>query len=100
MAFVDGVRVEAGFLKLAIHVAGEPRVPVVHGLTPVLEDLEPDMGLGLAVEVEPVPIKAPGRCRMGAEGRRAGDAVEVHLLPAQSRIGLPEARLAPKARQS
>ena len=34
VAFVDVVRVEAGFLKLAIHVAGEHRVPVVHGFAP------------------------------------------------------------------
>ena len=58
------------------------------------------MRLGLAVELEPAPIKAPDPCRMGAEGRRTSDTIEVHLLPAQSRIGLPEALLAPAVRQS
>ena len=58
---------------------------------PALEHLKARMRLGLAVAVEPV---ASGPCRMGAEGLRAGDTVEVHLLPAWSRIGLPEALLA------
>ena len=44
VALIDGVLVEPGLLELAIDIAGEHRVPVVHGLAPALRIWKPAWG--------------------------------------------------------
>ncbi len=100
MPLVDGVRVEPGFLKLAIDIAGVDRISPVHGLAPALQDVKPSMGLCRTIQIEPVAIEAPGPDWMGPEGLRTGDSVEVDPLPPKRRVCLPAALFTPKVWQT
>ena len=48
------------------------------------------MGCGLAVEIEAMPVEAPGEARVAVKGGRVGNAGEVDTGPAECRIDRPE----------
>lgn len=99
VAFIDGAVREPGFLKLAVHIAGEHRPAVGLGLSPVFEDAEPGMGLGVAVEIEAVAVEAPGELGVAFKSRWTGYAGEFQACPGQCGIRLPEAFIATKVGQ-
>jgi len=90
VAFVNQSRAKPGLLELAVNVAGEhPRT--FFGVSPLLEDAEPCMRNGLPVQIQPMPVEAPGQLWLQSEGPRVGDVCEVDLSLGESRLPmLPE----------
>ncbi len=90
MHFQNARRVEAGTLKLAVHVGGEDKGPVFHPASPGLQDPESLMRQSGAVQVEPMTVETPGQCRIGGEPLwvRQGSKAETELLV--GRVGFPE----------
>ena len=100
VAFVDALRVKPGFLELAIHIAGEHKTALGQSLSNPPQYLKTRVRNGGAVEVQAMPVEAPGQTRLGFECRRAGDMFERNPRPAQCRISAPESLRTTKIRQT
>jgi hypothetical protein len=87
-------------LKLPVYVAGEHRILARHGLAPAPQNPETGMRLSGTVQIETMPVEAPGTLRLRLKGFRTGYAMEVNLLTSKHRVSLPESFCAPEVRQS
>lgn len=100
MAFDQQGIIEPGFLKMAIHIAGE-HGSAQQGLShPSFENLKPAMRHRLAVHGQPMPIKPPGKPWIPVKRFRRGNIRETDILPAQGGIGVPETILTPEIGQA
>ena len=70
MTLISAQRIEAGFLKLAVDIAGIGKVAAHHGVTPFLEQPESGMRYGIAVQRQPMSVETPGTTRVAVKGRR------------------------------
>lgn len=91
---------KAGFLELAIHVAGEDECPMIHEQGKVAQDGEAFMWEGFPVALQPVAIEPPGKGRVAPEGAGAGDGLKIDAGLSQGRVGFPKAFDAPEIREA
>ena len=55
----DAVVGEAGFLELAVHIAGKDECTMLFDVSPLLKEMEALMRLSVPVAVKPPTIEAP-----------------------------------------
>lgn len=91
---------KAGFLELAIHVAGEDECPMIHEQGKVAQDGEAFMRKSFPVALQSVAIEPPSKGRVAAKGAGAGDGLKIDAGLSQGRVGFPEAFGAPEIRKS
>src|SRR5574343_38537 len=100
MDFADLFGTEAGFLELSIDVAGENPHALWHSFGQPEQFLKPGVRFCLPVQLEPMPIKAPGLARVAFEGGRVGDGFKSDSGASQRRINRPETTQPTKIRQA
>lgn len=98
--FADLLRREAGFLEMAVDVAGEGPDAVRHVFGQRAEQAESGVRRGLSVERQAMAVEAPGEARVGFKGGRVGDRLEGDSGPAEGGIDGPEAARPAKVGQT
>ena len=100
VAFLHQAGRETGLLKLPVHVAGEHPATARLGAGPALQQHKALVRRGVAVQLQAVPVKAPGQARVALEIFSAGRIGKAHAGMAQRRVGAPESRVAAEIRQA
>ena len=100
MAFGDRILGETGSLEMSVDVGGEDKDGEVVFANPFEQKRESTVGVGFAIKIEPVPIKAPSQSGGFPEPTRVGHLFELDPELGQGRVGFPKSRGASKIRQS
>ena len=100
VAFHDAIGGKACPLEVSVDIAGEDEISAGFGRAPLVEPTKTVVRPGRPVEIEPMPVKAPGLLGIAAKPDRIGQVNEREIQPAKGRIGVPKALITPKVRQS
>ncbi len=76
MTFDKLSRSESGLLKLPVNVAGENESAIRNAICDRPEDLNRWPGNRLPIEIQPMPIKAPGQSWARSKSVRASDVLK------------------------
>ena len=100
MTLDDVLRRKSGRLKMTIDVAGENKIAIALGTCPLTQKMKPCVGLGFAVQMEAMTIKAPGAPRIFVEPTRICQIVKRQSQLFEWWIGAPKPGVSTKIRQA
>ena len=89
VAFGYPVICEACFREMPVHVAREDESALTHLFRALAKNAITCMRRRVAIEIEPVPVEAPGQLRIVPKSCRISDILEVNAVCFQRWISLP-----------
>ena len=91
---------KSGFLKLAVHIAGNDKSPRRHALGNVFEYSKAGMRIDFSVQCKTMAVEAPSLPRAFLEGAGIGNRGKINSGIRQRRIGFPESFVATEIGQA
>jgi hypothetical protein len=100
VAFADAMVGKTRFLELPVDIAGEHETAMRQPFADPAQDGKARVGNGPPVELQAMPVEAPGEAGLALEGGRIGNLLEGDARATERRVGAPETLRAAKIGQA